>query len=146
MSLRLEAILIIQFISYNSIFFQNVQKLLYPRKSCIWDILSIFRNFTYALHLEALNTLLVLMSIQMFQPQPAHKFTVYQIMMQGRWYVSSTPNDPQLFTCTSITCLSVTHIWICIRYIQCMNTYQQCMYIKHLLELYVHLSSLNVHG
>uniref|UniRef100_K1PRE0 Dymeclin n=1 Tax=Magallana gigas TaxID=29159 RepID=K1PRE0_MAGGI len=41
-------------------------------------------NFTYALHLEALNTLLVLMSIQMFQPQPAHKFTVYQIMMQGR--------------------------------------------------------------
>ncbi|WAR30031.1 DYM-like protein [Mya arenaria] len=31
-------------------------------------------NFTYALHLEALNALLVLLSVQMFQPMPASKF------------------------------------------------------------------------
>ncbi|KAL5020400.1 hypothetical protein ScPMuIL_003292 [Solemya velum] len=42
-------------------------------------------NFTYALHLEALNTLLVLLSIQMFQPQPARKFILYRYMMQGKW-------------------------------------------------------------
>ncbi|XP_052084665.1 dymeclin-like [Mytilus californianus] len=41
-------------------------------------------NFTYALHLEALNTLLVLLSIQMFQPQSASKFVTYKYMMEGR--------------------------------------------------------------
>lgn len=41
-------------------------------------------NFTYALHLEALNTLLVLLSVQMFQPQPASKFRIYQYIMQGK--------------------------------------------------------------
>ncbi|OWF38655.1 dymeclin-like [Mizuhopecten yessoensis] len=41
-------------------------------------------SFTYALHLEALNTLLVLLSLQMFQPQPASKFVLYKYIMQGR--------------------------------------------------------------
>ncbi|BFZ14111.1 hypothetical protein BsWGS_17150 [Bradybaena similaris] len=41
-------------------------------------------NFTYALHLEALNTLMVLSSIQMFHTQPASQFTVYRILMQGK--------------------------------------------------------------
>lgn len=41
-------------------------------------------SFTYALHLEALNTLLVLLSIQMFQPQPASKFILYRYIMEGR--------------------------------------------------------------
>lgn len=41
-------------------------------------------SFTYALHLEALNTLLVLLSIQMFQPQSASKFVTYKYMMEGR--------------------------------------------------------------
>ncbi|CAG2200756.1 DYM [Mytilus edulis] len=41
-------------------------------------------NFTYALHLEALNTLLVLLSIQMFQPQSASKFITYKYIMEGR--------------------------------------------------------------
>ncbi|KAJ8311402.1 hypothetical protein KUTeg_010757 [Tegillarca granosa] len=41
-------------------------------------------SFTYALHLEALNTLLVLLSIQMYQPQSASKFVLYKYMMQGR--------------------------------------------------------------
>jgi len=44
-----------------------------------------FRNFTYALHLEALNTLLVLLSVQMYQPQPASKFKIYKYMMEGKW-------------------------------------------------------------
>ncbi|KAK7475756.1 hypothetical protein BaRGS_00032977 [Batillaria attramentaria] len=41
-------------------------------------------NFTYALHLESLNTLLVLLSIQMFQPQPATQFNIYRYLMQGK--------------------------------------------------------------
>ncbi|XP_071098647.1 dymeclin-like [Haliotis cracherodii] len=41
-------------------------------------------NFTYALHLETLNTLLTLLSIQMFHAQPASKFTLYRFIMQGR--------------------------------------------------------------
>ncbi|KAL3886406.1 hypothetical protein ACJMK2_026404 [Sinanodonta woodiana] len=41
-------------------------------------------NFTYALHLEALNTLLVLTSIQMFQPSPTSKFVIFRYIMQGK--------------------------------------------------------------
>ncbi|KAL4216561.1 hypothetical protein ACF0H5_024284 [Mactra antiquata] len=41
-------------------------------------------TFTYALHLEALNALLVLLSVQMFQPQAASKFTIYKYMMEGK--------------------------------------------------------------
>lgn len=41
-------------------------------------------TFTYALHLEALNTLLVLLSVQMYQPQPASRFTMYKYMMEGK--------------------------------------------------------------
>ncbi|XP_053388105.1 dymeclin-like isoform X2 [Mercenaria mercenaria] len=40
-------------------------------------------TFTYAMHLEALNTLLTLLSVQMYQPQPASKFTLYKYMMEG---------------------------------------------------------------
>lgn len=41
-------------------------------------------SFTYALHLEALNTLLVLLSIQMYQPQSASNFLHYRLIMQGK--------------------------------------------------------------
>ncbi|KAH3746684.1 dymeclin-like [Dreissena polymorpha] len=41
-------------------------------------------SFTYALHLEALNTLIVLLSVQMYQPLPASRFTMYKYMMQGK--------------------------------------------------------------
>ncbi|CAE1315788.1 DYM [Acanthosepion pharaonis] len=41
-------------------------------------------SFTYALHLEALNTLLVLLSIQMYQPQAASNFFHYRCIMQGK--------------------------------------------------------------
>lgn len=37
-----------------------------------------FRDFTYILHLEAINSLLVLLSIQMFSTQPAEKLRIYK--------------------------------------------------------------------
>lgn len=42
------------------------------------------KDFTYILHLEAINSLLVLLSIQMFSTQPAEKLLVYRSLMQGR--------------------------------------------------------------
>lgn len=41
-------------------------------------------NFTYALHLESLNALLVLLSIQMFQPMPAVQFRMYNYLMSPK--------------------------------------------------------------
>lgn len=41
-------------------------------------------DFTYALHLEAINTLIVLLSVQMFTSKPASKSTIYKTMMQGK--------------------------------------------------------------
>uniref|UniRef100_A0A0L8GD18 Dymeclin n=1 Tax=Octopus bimaculoides TaxID=37653 RepID=A0A0L8GD18_OCTBM len=49
-------------------------------------------NFSYALHLEALNTLIVLLSIQMYQPQAASNFAYYRYMMQGKC-LSSVPTE-----------------------------------------------------
>jgi len=68
-------------------------------------------KFTYALHLESLNTLLVLLSIQMYQTKPASKFTLYQQLMNGHcsmhaptlmkallWnYVNQEKCPPELF-------------------------------------------------
>ncbi|CAH1789250.1 unnamed protein product [Owenia fusiformis] len=45
--------------------------------------------FTYALHLESLNTLLVLLSIQMFQPRPASSSLLYRLIMQGKCSIHS---------------------------------------------------------
>lgn len=42
------------------------------------------KDYTYILHLEAINCLLVLLSIQMFSTQPAEKLCVYRSLMQGR--------------------------------------------------------------
>lgn len=42
------------------------------------------KDFTYILHLEAINSLLVLLSIQMFSTQSADKLQVYRSLMQGR--------------------------------------------------------------
>ena len=54
--------------------------------SCYPHICS--REFTYAIHLECLNTLLILLSMQMFQPTPAAQTSqIYAAIMQGRWYV-----------------------------------------------------------
>ncbi|XP_013418845.1 dymeclin [Lingula anatina] len=41
-------------------------------------------SYTYALHLEALNCLLILLSIQMFQPQPAGETMLYRYIMHGK--------------------------------------------------------------
>ncbi|XP_034242457.1 dymeclin isoform X2 [Thrips palmi] len=42
------------------------------------------KDYTYILHLEAINCILVLLSIQMFSTQPAEKLCVYRSLMQGR--------------------------------------------------------------
>ena len=60
------------------------------------------RNFTYALHLESLNTMLVLLSIQMFQPQPATQFSVYRYLMHSKWSV--THMHTRMHACTH-TCM-----------------------------------------
>ena len=40
-----------------------------------------FRNHTYNLHLEALNLLLVLLSVQMFTKSPTHESYIYETFM-----------------------------------------------------------------
>ncbi|XP_022085967.1 dymeclin-like [Acanthaster planci] len=40
-------------------------------------------NFSYVLHLEAINTLLIVLSVQMFIPRIAHKSLFFDCMMQG---------------------------------------------------------------
>ncbi|KDR21174.1 Dymeclin [Zootermopsis nevadensis] len=45
------------------------------------------KDFTYPLHLEAINCLLVLLSVQMFSQQPASKSCIYRSLMQGRYSI-----------------------------------------------------------
>ncbi|XP_033624663.1 dymeclin-like isoform X2 [Asterias rubens] len=40
-------------------------------------------NFSYVLHLETINTLLIMLSVQMFIPRIAHKTLFFDCMMQG---------------------------------------------------------------
>nr|CAD7586627.1 unnamed protein product [Timema genevievae] len=47
------------------------------------------RDFTYPLHLESVNTLLVLLSVQMFSQKPAAKSCIYRSLMQGRYSIHS---------------------------------------------------------
>ncbi|XP_002128944.2 dymeclin [Ciona intestinalis] len=41
-------------------------------------------DFTYSLHIEALNTILVLLSVQMFVPSPGDNGPIYRILMTGQ--------------------------------------------------------------
>ncbi|XP_069703683.1 dymeclin isoform X2 [Periplaneta americana] len=45
------------------------------------------KDFTYPLHLESINCLLVLLSVQMFSQQPATKSCIYRSLMQGRYSI-----------------------------------------------------------
>lgn len=45
------------------------------------------KDFTYPLHLEAVNCLLVLLSLQMFSQRPASKSCIYRSLMQGRYSI-----------------------------------------------------------
>ena len=40
---------------------------------------------TYPIHVEAINTLLVMLSVQMFDPGASHSSIFYQVIMKGRW-------------------------------------------------------------
>ncbi|KAH9369058.1 hypothetical protein HPB48_002596 [Haemaphysalis longicornis] len=42
------------------------------------------RDFTYALHVEAINTLLVLLSVQMFSANTSRNSPIYKAMLQGK--------------------------------------------------------------
>lgn len=46
-------------------------------------------SFSYSLHLEALNALVTLLSVQMFQPTPAGKSAIYKYIMQGKCSIHS---------------------------------------------------------
>lgn len=45
-------------------------------------------DVTYAIHLESINLLLTLLSIQLFQNQIAPHLQLYQHIMNGEWYLS----------------------------------------------------------
>ncbi len=40
---------------------------------------------TYALFLEAINMLVILLSVQMFDPDASSNSAIYQIVMTGKW-------------------------------------------------------------
>lgn len=40
---------------------------------------------TYPIHVEAINTLLVMLSVQMFDPGASHSSIFYQVIMKGKW-------------------------------------------------------------
>ncbi|XP_049955035.1 dymeclin isoform X1 [Schistocerca serialis cubense] len=45
------------------------------------------KDFTYPLHLEAINCLLILLSVQMFSQKPAARSFIYRSLMQGRYSI-----------------------------------------------------------
>ena len=45
----------------------------------------IYSEETYALLVEAINTLIVLLSVQMFDPDASANSVLYQIVMTGKW-------------------------------------------------------------
>ena len=57
-----------------------------------WDQRLIFFPFvcfnsevTYPIHVEAINTLLVMLSVQMFDSGASHSSIFYQVIMKGKW-------------------------------------------------------------
>lgn len=46
-------------------------------------------GLTYPIHVEAINTLLVLLSVQMFDPGASHSSIFYQVIMKGRCHASA---------------------------------------------------------
>ncbi|XP_067003661.1 dymeclin isoform X2 [Anabrus simplex] len=45
------------------------------------------KDFTYPIHLEAVNCLLILLSVQMYSQKPASKSYIYRSLMQGRYSI-----------------------------------------------------------
>ncbi|XP_014782112.1 dymeclin [Octopus bimaculoides] len=72
-------------------------------------------NFSYALHLEALNTLIVLLSIQMYQPQAASNFAYYRYMMQGKCLSETEPGCLRykllVFKCKYMCIFALAGLW-----------------------------------
>lgn len=40
---------------------------------------------TYPIHVEAINTLLVMLSVQMFDPNASESSIFFQVVMKGKW-------------------------------------------------------------
>lgn len=40
---------------------------------------------TYPIHVEAINTLLVMLSVQMFDPNASENSIFFQVIMKGKW-------------------------------------------------------------
>ena len=40
---------------------------------------------TYPIHVEAINTLLVMLSVQMFDPNASESSIFFQVIMKGKW-------------------------------------------------------------
>ncbi|XP_063217608.1 dymeclin [Bacillus rossius redtenbacheri] len=69
---------------------ENVNRLEVFMDSLIEIIVDVpVKDFTYPLHLEAVNCLLVLLSVQMFSQTPAAKSCIYRSLMQGRYSIHS---------------------------------------------------------
>lgn len=67
---------------------ENVNRLEVFLDSLIEIVVDIpVKDFTYPLHLEAVNCLLVLLSVQMFSQRPASKSCIYRSLMQGRYSI-----------------------------------------------------------
>lgn len=50
------------------------------------ELLACFTSeVTYPIHVEAINTLLVMLSVQMFDPGASHSSIFYQVIMKGKW-------------------------------------------------------------
>ncbi|KAJ9586283.1 hypothetical protein L9F63_020077, partial [Diploptera punctata] len=67
---------------------ENVNRLEVFLESLIEIIVDIpLKDLTYPLHLEAVNCLLVLLSVQMFSHRTASKSCIYRSLMQGRYSI-----------------------------------------------------------
>ena len=51
-----------------------------------WCYIFFFHSeVTYPIHVEAINTLLVMLSVQMFDPNASESSIFFQVVMKGKW-------------------------------------------------------------
>ena len=54
-------------------------------KSSDGGIFCFHSEVTYPIHVEAINTLLVMLSVQMFDPNASESSIFFQVVMKGKW-------------------------------------------------------------
>lgn len=50
-----------------------------------WCYIFFHSEVTYPIHVEAINTLLVMLSVQMFDPNASESSIFFQVVMKGKW-------------------------------------------------------------